>query len=408
LLVLLGASDSLPQESGQPAVYLRPATAVAVSPESERQLHRAFENLYNLEFTASHQVFGEVAKAEPESATVRAFWASALLYEILARQGSLQSQLFVTTNDFLRFERLPPDPELKKEFEQRIAEAQQVAEKRLRRDPQDVDGLFALGLSYGNQANYLAGAEGKYLAGLRMGERAFTIHHKLRQLRPELHDSAVVLGVHDYVIGNLPRTHRLFLFFVGARGSRERGLAYLEEAAKNGEYLRTYAEVLLVVAHIRAGDLDRALPLAIDLRHRYPQNPIFTLEVAKLHRQQKLYPEARQVVSELLAEVMAHPHNPRIIGPEDALFELALLEAAEGKPERALETFERVESVSHANKRVVALAILERGKLYDQLGQRDHALAEYARVLHLGADRETSKRARLYQKRPYVESGLNP
>jgi len=51
----------------------------------------------------------------------------------------------------------------------------------------------------------------------------------------------------------------------------------------------------------------------------------------------------------------------------------------------------------------VALALLERGKLYDRLGEREKALREYSRVLQLAADRETTRLARLYQKRAFQE-----
>ncbi|MBI2955892.1 MAG: hypothetical protein HYY26_01135, partial [Acidobacteria bacterium] len=91
---------------------VRAATAAAISAESERTLRTAFTHLYNLEFTSALQLFEQVARTEPESATACSFWASAVLYEILARQGTLQSQLFVTSNEFLRLQRLPPDPEL--------------------------------------------------------------------------------------------------------------------------------------------------------------------------------------------------------------------------------------------------------------------------------------------------------
>jgi hypothetical protein len=83
-------------------------------------------------------LFEQVANAEPASATVCAFWSSAILYEILARQGTLQSQLFVTSNEFLRHQHRPPGTALSR----RLA-AGDAAQRRLQRNPTDVDGLFA-------------------------------------------------------------------------------------------------------------------------------------------------------------------------------------------------------------------------------------------------------------------------
>ena len=386
-----------PPTAGQ----LQVVTAATLSAESEKKLHAAFDHLYNLEFSPALELFEQVAQAEPESASVRAFWASALLYQILASQGSLQSQLFVTSNEFLKHPRLPPDPELDRRFHAVTQEAQQRAQRRLKENPQDVDGLFALGLLYGNQADYAAGVKAEYLRGVGLGEKAYDYHQKLRELHPEFLDTGVVLGVHDYVIGSLPRVHRFFLFFIGTRGSRERGLGYLQETAAQGHFLRTYAQILLSVAWIREQQLERALPLVEDLRSRYPRNPIFTLELAKLYRQQERYAQAAQLCRELLAELSTHPHNPRVIGPEDALLELGLVEAAQGNSERALELLRQVGEIPGAGACVWAQALLERGQIFDRLGRRQQALAEYEKVIGLAADPEVTRLAFAYRKRPY-------
>lgn len=410
LLVLFAAgvfsSSALAQEAPAPTAQLRAVTAAAVSLENERNLHRAFDYLYNLDFLPALDLFETVAKTEPDSATVCAFWASALLYEILAHQGSLQTQLFVTNNAFLRHPRLKVDPKLDQQFHKVSEMAEQRAQRRLAADPNDVDGLFALGLTYGNKAHYLAGAKAEYLAGLRAGEKAYDYHLRLRELHPEINDVSVVLGVRDYVNGSLSAAKRFVLFFLGARGNRERGFSYIEDAANYGEFLRTYAQILLVVAWVREEKLSRALPLAEDLRARYPRNPIFLFELARLYRQMERYPQALQASRALLADLMAHPHNPRVIGPEDALFEIGLAEAAQGKFSLALESLAQVSRVPDASKATRADALIERGKIFDRMGEREKALAEYAKVIKLDAHPDSVRLAKNYLKNPYAH-GVN-
>lgn len=398
----LSAAGAPAQETAPPLTApARTGPAASVSAESEQKLHAAFNHLYGLDFAAGLELFEQVAQAEPESATVRAFWAAALLYEILARQGTLRSQLFVTSNEFLRFQRNPPDPELDRRFQVVSEEAEGIARRRLDADPDDVDALFALGLVYGSRANYLAGVKAEYFAGLRMGEKAFAAIERLGPLRPQLHDPAVILGIRNYVVGSLSRLHRFFLFFLGARGSRERGLEYLQEAARSGEFLATYAQVLLAVAWIREERLEDAASLLEDLRGRYPHNPIFVLELAKLYRQQERYELAARTCRELMAELIAHPHNPRVLGPEDALLELGLVEAAQGQFERALESLRRVGEIPGGSSRVWAQALLERGKVYDSVDEREKALAQYEKVIQLAANPELTRLARAYRKRAY-------
>lgn len=401
---LSGAAADEPTADG---AELRRTTAAAISAESEQKLRAAFECVYSLDFVPGRKLFEEVAEAEPASATVRAFWASALLYEILAYQGSLQSQLFVTTNEFLKHPRLPPDAALDQKFQAVVKEGLALAGQRLEANPNDPDGLFAAGLLYGDLANYAAGVQARYLDGVRLGEKAFDYHQRLRGLRPELHDTDVVLGVHDYILGSLPGVHRFFLFFAGVRGSRERGLGYFEEAARKGEFLSTYGQILLVVACIREQRLDRAAALLEDLHRRYPRNPVFALELARLDREGEKYAEATEVCHALLAELTAHPHNPRVVGPEDALLELGLIEAATGETPRALESLAEVDRVPDANPRVRARALLERGKLFDRLGEREKALAEYGKVIRLAAYPETTRLASLYTRQPYRPAAAN-
>jgi tetratricopeptide (TPR) repeat protein len=399
----LVASQTLGAQETPPAIeaQVRAGTAAAISLESEQKLRRAFQHLYSLEFGPARRLFEEVARAEPESATVCAFWASGLLYEILAHQGSLQSQLFVITNEFLRHPRLPVDPVLDQDFHKASALAEQRAKRRLENDPNDADGLFGLGLTYASRANYLAGVKAEYLSGVRIGEKAYDLHQRLRELRPEIHDTGVVLGVREYVIGSLPAHTRFLLFFLGAGGKIDRGVEFLKETAERGELLRTYAEVLMAIVWVRAEKPDRALPSLKDLQQRYPHNPIFLLELAKLYHQMGRYPQAVRTCRTLLAEVTARPHNPRLIGPEDALLELGLVQASQGHMERALETLERVESIPDANKKVASQALLERGKIFDQQRRRQQAMAEYDKVLQLGIDLDSIRKARAYRKRPY-------
>jgi Tfp pilus assembly protein PilF len=352
------------------------ATAAAVSTQNEQKLHTAFEQLYNLEFDSARELFRQVVADERESATARAFLASALLYEILARQGELQSQLFVTTNHFLHQERLRPDPELKRDFLEVVEEAQSLSRQRLKKNHRDPDGLFALGLTYATLANYAAGVEGKYFHGLHQGEKAHKYHKKLRQLQPEIHDTGIVLGTHDYVLGSLPPVKRFFLLFVGARGNRQRGLQHLQEAAERGEFLRTYARVLLAVASIREKKLEDARHILERLRADYPRNPLFLFELARFYRQQRHYPQAAQICRELLTELVTRPPSLRVLGPEDALLELGRVQAAAGNLEAALESFRQVGQVTEGKQEVLAWAALEQGRIFDRRHEREKVLSK--------------------------------
>ena len=400
--LLVGLLLALAGETAIPATRLLAAGAAAVSADSEAKLEAAFEHLYNLRFTAGLELFHQVIAAEPESASARAFLASGLLYETLAQQGTLQSQLFVTDNKFLRQPRVPADPESRARFQETVGKAQRLARQRLKKNPGDADGLFALGLTYAVLANFKAGVERKHFQGFRQGEKAYKHHKRLRQLHPEIWDTGVVLGVREYAVGSLPGLQRFFLSLLGARGSRQRGLEYLRATAKHGHLFRTYARLLLGVASIREGNREEARSVLEGLRADYPHNYLILSELAKLYRRQGYYREAAQAARELLAELTHHPPGPRILRPEDALLELARTQDAAGNREEALSSLQEVERMGSADKNVLAWALLERGRILDQEGERESALLEYEKVIRLAADPEAIRLAYFYKDAPFT------
>ena len=262
-------------------------------------------------------------------------------------------------------------------------------------------------LLYANLANYAVAVEGKHFYGVRQGEKAYKYHKKLRRLHPEIHDTGVVLGVRDYVTGSLPRMHRFLLFFLGAGGNRQRGLEYLEAAAERGEFLRTYARVLLSVARIREGELEGAARVLETLHADYPRNSLFSLELARLYRTQRRYRQAVQACRELVAELIIPPTSPRILGPEDAFLELGRAEAAAGNLDAALESFHQVVQIDSADKKVITWALLEQGQIFDQRGEREKALSKYEHVIRLAADPEAIRLANAHKEAPYRAKGVS-
>jgi hypothetical protein len=59
----------------------------------------------------------------------------------------------------------------------------------------------------------------------------------------------------------------------------------LQLTAQHGHYLAPFARILLAIAYVREKDKARARDLLISLRNDFPQNPLFTREIARLDTQ---------------------------------------------------------------------------------------------------------------------------
>jgi hypothetical protein len=56
----------------------------------------------------------------------------------------------------------------------------------------------------------------------------------------------------------------------------------LQMTAEKGQYLAPFARILLAIAYVREKDKPRARELLTGLRQQFPNNSLFTREIARL------------------------------------------------------------------------------------------------------------------------------
>jgi hypothetical protein len=103
---------------------------------------------------------------------------------------------------------------------------------------------------------------------------------------PSANDAYVALGTSNYVIGCLPSYKKMFLWFGGIHGDKDRGMDQLQTAAAQGNYLRPFAKILLALAAEREHQDARAHTLLTELNKEFPENPLFAHELALLNQRE--------------------------------------------------------------------------------------------------------------------------
>ena len=101
---------------------------------------------------------------------------------------------------------------------------------------------------------------------------------------PNYIDAKMVVGTHNYVVGNLPWSVKVAAALAGLSGSKEKGLDYLREVAKSDGENSVDAKVVLSLFLRREHQYDEALGYMHELSAKYPGNHLFTTEVANLQR----------------------------------------------------------------------------------------------------------------------------
>lgn len=249
----------------------------------DQQAELGYRHFYNLEFPEALAEFRAEVAQHPNSPDAYNHVAHAILYREMFRSGALESELVTGSNPFLRREGLNPSKQDDQEFQDSINRALALCEARLQTNPNDVQALYAEGVSYGLRGNYHFLVRKAYADALRDATSARKAHARVTELDPNFNDARLVQGVYDYVLGSLSPAWRMLGFFAGFRGDRERGIETLKQVAKLGHSNRVDAEILLCAVYRRERRAKEAVPLLSDLIRRFPENFLLRLELVQMY-----------------------------------------------------------------------------------------------------------------------------
>jgi len=246
------------------------------------ELDAGFRLLYELKLQESLSHFESWQKSHPEDPLGSASEAAAYLFEECYRQGVLTSEFFLNDKRFLGKIPLKPDPKLRAAFFAADKQAQELAQLRLKTNPDDTNALFAMSLSVGMQADYASLIDKEQLDSLKKIREADRYANKLLAIAPDADDAYLGLGTANFVIGSLPGFKRFLLGFAGIHGDKKEGIRQLEIAADRGHYLRPFAKIMLALAALREKKPELARAQLKELVAEFPENPLFARELAKL------------------------------------------------------------------------------------------------------------------------------
>jgi tetratricopeptide (TPR) repeat protein len=222
---------------------------------------------------------------------------------------------------------------------------------------------------------------------------------KVLELDPKYVDAELVVGIHQYVVGSLPRAIKLVVGLAGIHGHKEKGLALLRDDGEHGVTTSVEARTALALFLRREAKYDEAAKWNDSLKQQYPHNFLFWLEAANL---QKDAGRAQQALA-LYRELLEHSRQPGYF--TNAHLQLAwygLADTLHGQRDAAgsAAAFEHVLAQPTLSPDLKRRAQLGAGMEYDLLGKREQAEAAYRDVLALG-DSEQASDARRYLKAPY-------
>jgi tetratricopeptide (TPR) repeat protein len=378
-----------------------PAVSVPLRPADPLN-QAAFEHYYNLDYDAAIQDFERIVARHPNDPFALNHLLSAIQVRELYRMGAMNSGDYSNDN-FIGKAHRPADPAQKERIKQLVAQAEKLENDELARDPNNVDMLYARGVTRGQFALYTALIERAWFSALRNAVGARRDHERVLELDPQYTDAKLVVGAHNYVMGNLPLTVKIAVALVGLSGDKDKGLRYLNDAYRGNGETSVDAGVVLMVFLRREHRYAEALQITGALGPRFPRNYLLPLEDANLLRASGKNGEAQ--AEEEYRRVWQNGREGKYgsLHYEIAALGLGDLLRGEKKYQAAAAAYELVSEVAGADPELLQKANLGAGEMYDQLQKRDLAVKKYEAVVALNSGNAEADKARKRMKDAYRE-----
>lgn len=393
LCVLLAAQTMASSPDTNPA-------SLAYRPHDPLNL-TAFNHFYNLDYDRAVQEFEQVLGRHPDDPFAVNHLLTSTLFRELYRIGVLNTGEYAN-DSFISAPHRPADPKVKQQIRNLVDRALQLEEKRLAANPNDVDALYARGVTRAQFSTYTALIERAWFSALRNAVGARHDHERVLELSPSTVEAKLIVGAHNYVIGSLPWGVKVAASMAGLGGNKEKGLQYLRECAQGNGETSIDAQILLAVFLRREHRYDEALPIVRVLVPRFPQDILLALEEGHLLRASGRNQEAAAVYRRIW-QAGREGHYPGL-HYEIAALSLADLLRGQKDYSGAVAAYELVPQASQPDSEALQKANLGAGEMYDLLQKRDLALAKYQAVVANDAGTVPAETARKRIKEAYREN----
>jgi len=388
VLLLMSTLSSAQQPSSPTSQWITDAERARF----EELRRSGLDALYNIDYDKAERDFKEIVKLIPNHPGGYQLLAARVwiktLYESRRLQGSLySSETFYTSGDD------KVDPKIVTEFRNFTREAKRLAEAKLKQDPKNIEARDFLANTEGLKAAFEEAVERRHFAALRDGNDAVNHHREVLKLDPKYIDAQITIGLYEYTVGSLPLGIKILAGVTGFRGSKKRGLAMLEQVAKEGRWAQDDAKTVLILLYRREKRFADVLKLARELSAKYPRNYLLRLEtadalvsIAGVKRQENDAAGAAQAEKEAFAtfDEVLRDRNMRDAAARalDLIhFKYGEVLMMAGYHDRAAKEFLAATKVDRGEAGLITMAHLYAGRSFDVAGKRDEAVAQYKEVL---------------------------
>ena len=378
----------------------QPASKAIHGAPHDPQSDAAFDHFYDMDYDKATQEFEKVVEKHPDDPFAINHLLTAVLMRDLYDTGAMNTGDYANDSFIGRTPR-PTDPAIKDRIKSLVRRAEELEEKQLKADPNNISALYCRGVTRAQFSVYTGLIERAWFSALRNAVGARHDHERVLELDPQFVDAKLVVGTHNFVVGTLPWSVKVAAAIAGLSGSKEKGLDYLRDVAKSDGENAEDAKVVLTLFLRREHLYDEALGYMNDLTVKYPKNHLFPTEVANLERAAGRLPEAEAEYRKVWQNGREGKYGT--LHYELAAWGLGELLRAKKDLSGAASAYELVNQAPNPDPDILQKANLAAGEMYDLLQKRDLAMKRYETVLAGNANTGPADQARRYIKEAYRE-----
>lgn len=371
--------------------------------DPQQVYQEATEALYSLDFSKAESGFVELSGQYPDNPDYWNARASVVWLKILYDQQKLNMESFSGRDSFGTGDSkdaVAPEDEAK--LRAMVDQAMTRANAALKKNPKDVQALYALGVSNATLASFEGTVQRSYRSAHSKARTARDLHEQVLKLDPGFHDAELTIGIYNYVVGVIPFPVRMLLSVFGVRGDgKDVGIRQLETAAAKGKRAAIDAKMLLIVVYNREQQFDRSLKLLDELHGRYPRNFMFEMSKGIVLGKMNRWDQAVDAYARIADKATRRVDGYERLRVEKVFYELGNAQIQAHRFDDAAASFGRVAASAASTPNEKGSSHLWIGKVLDGKKERAKAVEHYKAVEALDCDPALKKEARDLVRKPF-------
>ncbi len=365
-----------------------PRTALAEARPTQFRitLRQGIEKAFNLESQSATGFFRKAVEMDRENPLGYAFLA--------------MNHMFAYEMSFDSSERAREQESMLQDVDEALARGQ----KRIEKNTRNSQAYFAVALAKIVKIRW-AIAQKRYFTIMQETAGIWDYLEKAKADDPQNYDVYFSIGLLHYHLGHLPAAARFFSALFITAADLNKGLQELGLAAQKGDLLKELAQAELVSVYTNfEAQPGKALPIARELKEKFPRNYNFAFALANILSELQRFTEAFAVAGEIERgiQVGRPPFAPPLLPRYYLLLGRILFN--QGEYARAEEFFRKaLVDVSAYNARTRVSALVRLGMIRDIRGEREKAEEYYSRALEVeGGEGIARTEAEKYLATPYT------